>query len=386
MNIDDRAHRAATDLLERAAARPVPNIDELVDAAPAPDRRRWLALGAVAATIALALLSVAIFRGGDDDVRTITTVPAPSGVHAAAWSPSGLGVTMSVPSTWVTRGPVAGFGYSVADPSRDPYVLADRIRNVGRLDVDAVGSARASTLQTLGAEDISTTTVDLGGRRAVEQRYRVPGTGGAADADVVEYDLVDGDWFFLVAAGEREPVDHRDVTEWIASTISLRTLDASETDLGPLEQPAAPLPAPVPATAWEPSGLGVRVQVPSTWSDMATVPSGFARAIQPPGGGPTVMVSRVSSAKAAEREADLRGIGAEIESTAPLTVDGHPASAIRYWFARTGYPLRVNIEVEYVIELGDGTSTIVNTAELDGGDDNRELLRWIRSTIEVRAR
>jgi hypothetical protein len=95
------------------------------------------------------------------------------------------------------------------------------------------------------------------------------------------------------------------------------------------------------------------------------------------------MASRVSSDDAGGREAFLESIAAEIESAVDTTVDGHPARAIRYWIAARGYPLRVFLDVEYIIDLGGGDALIVTTSENDGGNDNTALLQWIRSTITV---
>jgi hypothetical protein len=43
----------------------------------------------------------------------------------------------------------------------------------------------------------------------------------------------------------------------------------------------------------------------------------------------------------------------------------------------------VLIDVEYVIDVGDGHALIITTSENDGGDDYSQLLLWIRSTITI---
>src|SRR3954470_7893781 len=124
MNIDERGRRAATDLLERAAARTVPTIDELD--VPAPRRQRVLMFVGAAAVVLLAVLGFVATRV-DHRVRTIASLPTPSGVQAKAWSPAGLGVSMAVPSRWQEGGATSGYRFSIGEPSRDAYVLADRL-------------------------------------------------------------------------------------------------------------------------------------------------------------------------------------------------------------------------------------------------------------------
>ena len=382
MNIDERGRRAGTDLLERASTRPIPVLAER--SATASRTRRLSLVAAAAAALVVVVIGVVATRR-DDSVRTITNLPTPDAVQARSWSPVGLGVTVTVPSTWVEGGPVSGFRYAVSDATRDSYVLADRLRNVERLDVDAVGSSRAGDLHSLGATGVTTAPVNLGGRRAVELRYQLPGSAGSI-ASVTEYDFVDGDWFFLVAVGEHTPINNNELSQWVASTIQLRALSTQDLAFPtPLGQPASPQPTPqgIEPVPWSPTGLGATMQVPSTWTDIATSVAGFDHALQPPGGGPTVMASRISAADASTRETALRSMGADIESTVDTTVDNHPARAIRYWIATPGDPLRVTLNVQYVIDAGSGDDIVVNTAELDGGDDNSALLQWVRSTIHI---
>jgi hypothetical protein len=56
---------------------------------------------------------------------------------------------------------------------------------------------------------------------------------------------------------------------------------------------------------------------------------------------------------------------------------------LRYRKAPRGYPLRVTAHIEYLIDTGDGSVLMVQTAEDDAGEDHAELLRWIRSTIDL---
>src|SRR5689334_13824118 len=176
MNIDERGRRAGTDLLERASTRPIP---VLAERSAAANRTRRLSLVAAAAAALVVVVIGVVATRRDDSVRTITNLPTPDAVQARSWSPVGLGVTVTVPSTWVEGGPVSGFRYAVSDATRDSYVLADRLRNVERLDVDAVGSSRAGDLHSLGATGVTTAPVNLGGRRAVELRYQLPGSAGS---------------------------------------------------------------------------------------------------------------------------------------------------------------------------------------------------------------
>ena len=375
MTIDDRARTAATDLLERAAERPVPTVEELT-AAP---RRSSRALLAVAAAIGLAVLGVSlVVTSTDDDV----TPAVPGGGTARLWAPEGLGLTAQLPASWKDRGPAAGFSYTAAPDGGDGSIVADRFRALERSDASVVGTGRRTDLRALGAIDVELATTEIDGRPAAVLRYHLQSGEAPETFAITEYDVPVGDWVLIVAVGEREPADRSEITEWIESTIEI----GDSTDIAltsPLEQPSESLPVPdgIEAVPWSPDGLGVSMLVPDDWREQS-VPDARYRLITVPGGGPVVSVTRISGSEAASRQEDIELEGGVVDAVAATTVDGRRAEVIRYWRPAGGFPLRAELCTELLVHRDDGTVLMVLAAEKDG-EDKAGLLRWIRSTIDL---
>lgn len=374
MTIDERARAAATDLLERAAHWPVPETDELTAGTRGPTRP----ILAAAAAVVLAVIGAAVFVTSDDDV----TPAMPGGGESRTWAPEGLGLTAQIPASWNDGGPGSGFSYTASATGGDGSIVADRFRALEPQDVSAVGIGRRSQLRTLGAIGVELATTEVDGRPAAVLRYHVQSPDAAGTYKITEYDVPVGDWVLIVAIGEREPADRSEITEWIESTIEIG--DATDISLtSPLEQPAEPLLVPdgVEAASWSPEGIGVTMQVPTDWRDQS-VPDARSRVITVPGGGPLVSVTAITAAEAASRREDIEHEGGVVESSATTTVDGRHAEVHRYWRPAGGYPLRADLCTELLVHREDGSVLMVLTAELDG-EDKAELLRWIRSTIDL---
>lgn len=373
MTIDERARAAATDLLERAAHRPVPELDDL-SAAPRRSSRPLLA----AAAVVLAVVGFAVFVTSDDDV----TPAMPGGGESRTWAPEGLGLTLQIPASWNDGGPGAGFSYTASAAGGDGSIVADRFRALEPQDVSAVGTGRRTDLRALGAIWVELATTEVDGHLAALLRYHLQSPDAAGTYAITEYAVPVGDWVLIVAVGEREPADRFEITEWIASTIEIGDeMDISLTS--PLEQPREPLPVPegVDAVPWSPEGIGVTMQVPADWRDQS-VPDGRYRLITVPGGGPVVSVTSITTSEAASRLQDVEYEGGVVESSATTTVDGRRAEVLRYWRPAGGYPLRADLCTELLVHRDDGSVLMVLTAEHDG-EDKAELLRWIRSTIDL---
>lgn len=373
MSIDDRAGAAATDLLERATERPVPAVDEL-----AASTRRSVRPFAAAAALVLAVVGVALVAGSGDD-----GAPAmPGGGRTRTWAPPGLGLSVEIPSTWLDGGPGAGFSYTASAPGGDGSIVADRFRSLEPQDASAVGTGRRTDLRALGAIDVEIATTEVDGRPAAVLRYHVSFGNAPGTHAITEYDIPVGDWVLIVAIGERDPADRSELTAWIESTIEIG--EAADIRLtSPLEQPPAALPAPegVEATPWSPEGMGVTLQVPGNWREQDVADARY-RMITVPGGGPVVSVTRITTSEAASRREDIEYEGGVIESEASTTVDGRPATVLRYWRPAGGYPLRADLCTELLVHRDDGSVLMVLTAEHDG-EDLADLLRWIRSTIDL---
>ena len=374
MTIDERARQAATDLLERAAERTVPAVHDL----EVPRRRGARPLLAAVAAVVLAVVGIAVFAGSDDDAP-----PAmPGGGRSRTWAPAGLGLSVQIPSTWLDRGPAAGFSYTASPAGGDGSIVADRFRALDPQDASAVGTGRRTDLRAFGAIDVELATTEVDGRPAAVLRYHLSSPDGPGTYAITEYDVPVGDWVLIVAIGERDPADRSELTEWVASTIEVG--DPSDISLtSPLEQPTAPLPVPagVEATTWSPEDMGVSLQVPTDWREERVQDARY-RLITVPGGGPVVSVTRITTSEAASRREDIEYEGGVIESEATTTVDGRRATVLRYWRPAGGYPLRADLCTELLVHREDGSVLMVLTAEHDG-EDRAELLRWIRSTIRL---
>ena len=374
MTIDERARAAATDLLDRATERPAPAVDDL----PSTRRRSARPLLAAAAVIALAVLGVAVFASSDDDAP-----PAmPGGGRSRTWAPTGLGLTVQIPATWLDRGPGAGFSYTASPAGGDGSIVADRFRALEPQPASAVGAGRRTDLRALGAIDVELSRSEVDGRPAAVLRYHLTSREAPGTYAITEYDIPVGDWVLIISIGEREPADRSEITEWVASTIEVG--DAADIALtSPLEQPATPLSVPegVEATPWSPEGMGVTLQVPATWREQPVAEERY-RMITVPGGGPVVSVTPITAGEAASRREDIEYEGGVVESEAATTVDGRPTEVLRYWRPAGGYPLRADLCTELLVHRDDGSVLMVLTAEHDG-EDLADLLRWIRSTIDL---
>ena len=380
MTIDERARRAATDLLTRADQRPIPTLDELTVERRRPNGR---ILAAVAAAV-LAIIGVTVFVTGDD--RDVA--PAmPGGGESRTWAPPETGLSIDIPASWPERGPSSGFAYAVGHEAGDGAIVADRLHLLAPADAATVGADRAADLQALGATDIETSITEIDGRPAALQRYRLHLQATRATKDlsneyvVTEYDVPDGEWVLIFGVSERVPADRSELIDWILSTVEVDDVPAAETSL---DEPDGPLPPPpgTDAKQWALPELGVTIDVPFEWAEQAPVGARF-RQMFPPGGGPQVAVVRISAGEAATREEDIEYENGVIDATDEIVVDGRRARVLRYRKTPRGYPLRVTVHTEYLIDTGDGDVLMVWTAENAGGEPYAELLRWIRSTIDL---
>jgi hypothetical protein len=169
----------------------------------------------------------------------------------------------------------------------------------------------------------------------------------------------------------------------VASTVVL-----VDGDGGPphVEQPASPLPVPdgvVPRDV-EPPGMGVDVEVPTTW-EWNGVTRGFDVAYVDSTAGTYLSVSRIPTMDDLDQAAfaDLRrdllvaNVGADVGEISRTTVDGHDAVVIDAHWAGIDY-------TEYGIDLGDRTWAIVALGE-QAPVEHGDVLAWVASTIAVDA-
>jgi hypothetical protein len=383
MKLDERAERAATDLLERASRRPIPTIEEL-EASTTVRRlqvRRLLAAAAVVAVIAGGV-SFALRR-----VHPLPTVehpaalPVPAGVTPQLVAPEGSGVTFELPSTWEHNGANRSFDDVYADGD-ESYVSVARIATVDALDGKAFADLRHDLLERYvkaTQHEVSQTTID--GHDALVSDVDVPGFV-SREYDI---DLADGTWA-VVFFGERPPAEHRAVFDWIASTIAV-----SSTPLwsSPIDHPAQPLPVPVGVAphVWAPDGEGVAVDLPATWTEIPNRPKGFDAGMASTSGPPTwAYASRLSHALADADSRELvleRQFHARIVDRTDTVIDGHHVRIVRYRIPEPDEPRLAALGVEYDIDLGNNESVWLAIGTRGGSP--ADLIEWIRSTIRITA-
>jgi hypothetical protein len=381
MKLDERAGRAATDLLERASRRPIPTVEELerrtiVRRLPV---RRLLAAAAVVAVIMGGLA----FVNRDRPLPTVehpAGLPVPVGITPQLVSPDGMGVTLELPSTWDlipdNRGFAVGYGDADAD---DGFMTVSRVATTDPMDAKAFADLRHDMLEDVTHADVgdaSATTID-----AHDAAVRSATWQGIQFAEY-SIDLEDGTWA-VVEIGGRDRSRERLYT-WIASTIAVDSTPLWST---PIDQPAAALPIPdgITPRTWEPDGQGFAVDLPSTWTELTGRPKGFDAGMASSHGPQTwVYSSRVShalgSAEGRERVLE-RQFHARIVQRTDTVIDGHHARIVRYRIPEPDEPRLAALGVEYDIDLGTGESVWLAIGTRGGTPP--ELIDWIRSTIRV---
>jgi hypothetical protein len=385
MKLDERAQRAAVDLLERAERRPVPTVDDVVrpQRRTGPGRRgpsrRVLA---VAAAVAVLAGGAAVFASRERPLPRVDPPMAsiPAGLTPQVVVPDGAGVSFQLPSTWTRSTSNDGHNVVYVGDGGQAYVSVGRIATVEDLDTDELADLRhdviAARVDDAEIGDASRTTID--GHDAIVRELR-------ADPDTAtEYsiDLDDGTWASVVL-GEYLPVEQTDVMEWIASTIEVEPAPLWSSSI---EHPASlPMPEGVTPRTWSPDGLGVSIERPDGWQETRRGASGFDFGTMSTVGPDTwVLASRVTHAlgNAENRQVILeRQFGVEELVRIDTEVEGHPASISRYRFPHFDEPRLAALDVEYVIDMGDGT--FVWLAIGTNGGTPAELIEWMRSTIRV---
>ena len=148
---------------------------------------------------------------------------------------------------------------------------------------------------------------------------------------------------------------------------------------------AAPSPAPSPpsgvrAERFAPEGLGVTMQVPSTWS-AGEGEEGYDAVAESPDGSAFVLVDRRSITGARDRVGQVERLGASVESERTVDVDGFDAQVLVYESPFPGRGIGHATEVD--VDLADGTYAIVVVAAVDGSDVDPDVLAWIVETVRV---
>lgn len=159
--------------------------------------------------------------------------------------------------------------------------------------------------------------------------------------------------------------------------------DDSPPTIGP---PASVAPRPLPSPPGGvrprtvgPDGLGVTLQVPSTW-ETADGEEGYEVIVESPDGDALVLLDRREIDDAHARVDSLESLGALVASEQTTTLDGYGAQRLRYELPLPGRGIVVAEEVD--VDLADGTYAIAVVGQVEGGDAD-EVLAWIVQTIRV---
>lgn len=170
----------------------------------------------------------------------------------------------------------------------------------------------------------------------------------------------------------------------LAGTAFLLTL--GDTDEAPLTD--EPVPVGVEPKRFAPDGLGVELQVPSTWVEHPAG-RGWQFVIGDPDDDAYIVASRVTTVDDAtartfgvRRRAYLEGgdFDFTITDTDELVVDDQPAFVLRYRFTLgDGIP---RAGIEYDVRIGPGEFAIVVIGEALP-EDQGEIARWVGSTIAI---
>jgi hypothetical protein len=381
MKLDERAGRAATDLLDRASRRPIPTVEALEQSRVVrrlPVRR----VLAAAAAIAVVVGGLA-FVNRDRPLPTVehpTGLPVPAGVTPQLVMFEGTGISVEVPSTWEASTATRGFQAVYVD-GKESYVAALRGATTDPMDVGDFADLRRDMLRkNVDADigDVSRTTID--GHDALVLEVVASGISFHEYA----IDLEDSTWA-IVSVGERMPVEHGGLEDWIASTI---TVDAAPLWSTPIDHPAEELPVPdgIAPRTWKPAREGFAIDLPVTWKAPEDPrPDGFDVGMQSTNGPFTfAYAARVSHALGAaegRRRVLDRQLHARIVEQVETVVDGHATQILRYRFPVFDEPRLANLCTEYDVDLGTGESVYI--ALCSAGGSPTELVDWIRSTIRI---
>ena len=172
----------------------------------------------------------------------------------------------------------------------------------------------------------------------------------------------------------------------VLGALALLLTMSGDTDDAPLTDPT--VPAGVEPERFAPDGLGVALQVPSTWVEQPAG-RGWQFVIRDPDDDAYIVAARVTTvddARAGEfaksRRAYLENSAYDftVVSTEQLVVDGQPAVVMHSRFTLDdGIP---RVGTEYDVRIGPGEFAVVFVGETLP-EDQVELTGWIGSTLAV---
>ena len=128
---------------------------------------------------------VAVHSKGADQAPASGGLVGPTRV----FSPSGLGVRVTLPASWQSVEPGSGFDFTMVGPRPDgPFLLAADSSPLTASTPAQVGSARRQVLVRLGAKIQSVVAVSVAGRPAVRLEYLLSDPHGTVED--TEYDIL----------------------------------------------------------------------------------------------------------------------------------------------------------------------------------------------------